>query len=664
MARFPGSFSQDSPVLDSATPAQPAQPEVHLQIPEHDELLDVVDTLRSQGINRYIDLPQLIVCGDQSAGKSSVLEAISGGLRFPTKDTLCTRFAIELVLRRSPSSNVQITIVPHDKRTEAEKATLADFEPPTTSLEEFPSIINAAAKAMGVDGGRNTFSKDTLRVELSGPTQPHLTLIDLPGLYHTGDVQQSKDDKKAIHKLVREYMGKERSIILVVVSAKNDYHNQVIMDYAHEENPSGDRTLGVITKPDTLDHDSDMQKRYLDRIRSDDGLSKLGWHVLRNRGYESRHTSTADRDFAEESFFQQGEWTTLPKDKVGIKALRVRLSQILLRHILSALPELLRDVETGISESEQRLDKLGQPRNTVNLQRSYLLHASQRFTTLMKKSVDGEYLDPFFGSSDTEDGYHRRLRAVVQNIMKSFAEEMRTRGHALHLVDGKVPRTNSHDGNLPKPEAKDDFLRYVKERMDRNRGPELPGTFNPDIIGGLFFEQSRPWKRIIQVAREQITEATEVSISLTLDSVTDPTTARRIQLHLIQPRLEAVEKALQEKTNEVLRPHLVGHPMTFNHYFIENIQKKRRHETQKAMAQRLFKFFGKDPEAAEISQQIYDGQFNVRHLLDSLVLDTEVDFDRFACLEATNAMEAYYKVSQSFLFRSKSDSQNRLPSRP
>ena len=48
-----------------------------LQSKDHGQLLDVIDLLRSQGISHYIPLPQLIVCGDQSSGKSSILEAVS-----------------------------------------------------------------------------------------------------------------------------------------------------------------------------------------------------------------------------------------------------------------------------------------------------------------------------------------------------------------------------------------------------------------------------------------------------------------------------------------------------------------------------------------------------------------------------------------------------------
>lgn len=61
---------------------------VALQSKDHRDLLDIIDRLRTEGISRYVDLPEIIVCGEQSAGKSSVLEAISG-MSFPTKDNLC-----------------------------------------------------------------------------------------------------------------------------------------------------------------------------------------------------------------------------------------------------------------------------------------------------------------------------------------------------------------------------------------------------------------------------------------------------------------------------------------------------------------------------------------------------------------------------------------------
>ncbi|OQV10542.1 hypothetical protein CLAIMM_14523 isoform 2 [Cladophialophora immunda] len=623
---------------------EPMYPEVHWQVQEHDELLDVVDSLRSQGVQHYIDLPQLIVCGDQSAGKSSVLEAISGGLRFPTRDTLCTRFATELILRRGPTSQTRISIIPDGDRPKTEQDALAGFVPPITNLDQFPAIIDAAATAMGIDPDRKTFSKDTLRVELSGPTQPHLILVDLPGLYHAGDEHQSTADAEVIRKLVKSYMGKQRSIILAVVSAQNILPMQVVTEYAKEQDPLGERTLGIITKPDTLEAGSAKQSDYQELVRRDDGKFKLGWHMLRNRDYSTRGCSTAERDQAEEDFFKQEDWKALPKGRVGIQSLRTRLSKILLSHISKELPEILREVESGILKCEEGLKELGSSRDTIALQRKYLRDASKKFSDLMKDSIGGDYSDPFFDPRN-EEGYKRRLRAVIQNIMSGFAEEMRLRGHSVRLVDSKPDHHGPDGTDNPQVRTRDEFLEYVKHRMRINRGTELPGIFNPSVIGELFRDQSKGWEAIVHRARKKLMDATEDTITRALGHVTDQSTAYAIQLYLIQSRLGTIGEGFHKKTDEVLTPHKKGHPATLNHYFIENLQKKRRQESRKLMAEKLANFFGKGPEGEGGSDQFYEGQFNMRALLDSLVMQTEVDFERFACIEATNAMEAYYKVA-------------------
>jgi hypothetical protein len=147
------------------------------------DLLDAVDAMRSQGIAHYVSLPQLIVCGDQSSGKSSVLEAISG-IPFPTRDNLCTRFATEVILRRSSETGVSVSIVPAEMRTEGERELMLAFHETITSLDDFLNLTEKAKKTMGLDDMTNAFSEDVLRVEISGPDRPHLTIVDLPGLIH------------------------------------------------------------------------------------------------------------------------------------------------------------------------------------------------------------------------------------------------------------------------------------------------------------------------------------------------------------------------------------------------------------------------------------------------------------------------------------------------
>ena len=91
------------------TVTDPAKLE-HLQTQEQIKLLDIINALRAEGLSEYTALPQLIVCGDQSSGKSSVLEAISR-VPFPHKDTLYTRFATEVILRQATNKFISVSLV-------------------------------------------------------------------------------------------------------------------------------------------------------------------------------------------------------------------------------------------------------------------------------------------------------------------------------------------------------------------------------------------------------------------------------------------------------------------------------------------------------------------------------------------------------------------------
>ena len=172
---------------------------------------------------------------------------------------------------------------------------------------QLEDIIEAAKDAMGIDDSSKVFSSDILRLELSGPEQPHLTLVDLPGLFQAGSRSQSDADSETVRSLVLSYMQSPRSIILAVVSAKNDFNNQSITKYSRQIDPEGVRTLGLITKPDTLDEGSDSERFYIELAQNKDVKFRLGWHVLRNRDYISRNSSAEERDKAEAAIFRFGD---------------------------------------------------------------------------------------------------------------------------------------------------------------------------------------------------------------------------------------------------------------------------------------------------------------------------------------------------------------------
>lgn len=342
------------------------------------QLLDTVDSLRSHGISHYISLPQIIVCGDQSSGKSSVLEAISG-VSFPVRSNVCTRFPTELVLRKTAHTGVNVRIVPHHSRPESERKTLANFQETLDAFDELPELIERAKAAMGITTLGKAFSNDLLRIEISGPDRPHLTIVDLPGLIHAETKTQSKADVEMIKKVVKGYMKEPRSVILAVVSAKNDYANQIVLQLAQQADPKRNRTLGVITKPDTLHPGSESEQSFINLANNKDVEFRLGWHVLRNRDSEKDSWGPEDRNAKERDFFSMGGWASLSSSDWGIDTFRNRLRKVLIRQISSEIPHLINEISAKIVLRQAQLNKLGQPRATTDEQRTYLIQIGQDF---------------------------------------------------------------------------------------------------------------------------------------------------------------------------------------------------------------------------------------------------------------------------------------------
>lgn len=610
-----------------------------LQSSDNGQLLDVIDHLRALGIDRHVPLPQLVVCGDQSSGKSSVLEAVSG-VRFPTKDTVCTRFATELVLRHSVSESVHIKIRPSHDRSDDEKAKLLAFAPPSVDRHQFPLLVEAAKKAIGLDDHTTGFSKDVLHVEVSGPQQPHLTLVDLPGLFHSGNKQQSAHEAKLVKSLVQQYMKNERSIILAVVSAKTDYANQIVTELARKFDPKGFRTMGIVTSPDTLIPGSDSEASFLSLVKNEDVSFRLGWHVLRNRDFNMKNYSTEERDQEEQVFFSRGVWTSLPADSLGVDTLRPRLSNALREQIISVLPNLIEDVERGIKGCNSRLKKLGDTRGTLEEQRQYLVRTSQRFSMLVKASVDGVYDDDYFGDPMTPEGESKRVRAVVQHLLLRFAKDIGAHGRHQIIIDDSAELSDSYVGRKIRRSA---YLNHVRDLMRRTRGRELPGTFNPLIVGDLFFEQSKPWEALIKQYCRDVIDAIKNLIRLTVYTTADSTTAEGLLQKLLYPALEKRTSLLHTKVSEVLEPHQRGHPITYNHYFTDEIQKARNEYQEHEYARCIRAFFGVRSNDESI---VVRDTVDISRLARALGASVQEDMERYACSEATYCMQAYYKVRE------------------
>ena len=255
-----------------------------------------------------------------------------------------------------------MSIVPSSKRSDSERERFLGFRHSLERFDQLPSLVESAKLAMGLEPDGGGFSADIVPIEISGPTRPHLTVVDLPGLIHSkNDDRDDKDIEDVVSQLVDSYMQRTRTIILAVVSAQNDRALQAILKRAKAVDPEGNRTMGLITKPDTLPPGSDSEKEFVKLARNGITKFRLGWHVLMNRDYDMRNSSDAERDAREVEFFSRGVWVDLPHGLLGISALRERISKVLLDHIKSELPALIEEIQQSLEGCSGVLTKLGDP---------------------------------------------------------------------------------------------------------------------------------------------------------------------------------------------------------------------------------------------------------------------------------------------------------------
>ncbi|KAB8201903.1 P-loop containing nucleoside triphosphate hydrolase protein [Aspergillus parasiticus] len=620
---------------------------------QQSKLLDKIDELRAIGVGGLVELPQVIVCGNQSSGKSSVLEAISR-VRFPAKSNVCTRFATEVILRRSPQPKIKVSIEPGASRTnEAERQKLREFAPQAFSSDgDLPRLIEQAKECMGIsneDTANSGFSDDVLKVAISGPDKPELTLVDLPGLYYSTSRDQGAKGIEIVRGLTEKYMKNTRTIILAVISAKTDYHLQEVLNMAERFDSKRERTLGIITQPDILEADSEEEGNYLRFMRNEKIHLRLGWHALRNRSFETRDISDDARDEREKTFFEQGRWASLSRDCVGVESLRRRLSSVLLQHVRRNLPSLIADIQDQIADRQRRLAKLGPARSTLQQQRGFLLDISSSFERITSQALNGMYADEFFGEfgDDTQDSQDfRRLRAVIRELNEYFADAMNARGSRrtvreflgqVYDLDQEKKKMYMEDWS-PEYITREALEKEIGEQARKNRGIELPGSANQLLVGSLFRDQSKPWEGLARLHLLNTWESVKYFVCLLLRHLTDEPTYTLLVGTVLVPQLERMKDGLLTKLGELTAYTKRGHPLPIGKSFLSKIQFARTNRQIAALKKGLG--LSRPLFAPKDGSESFDADD-----LERAASELRSSSDQFAAAEIIDQMQAYYDTS-------------------
>jgi GTPase SAR1 family protein len=427
--------------------------------------LEQIAALRARGIGEHINLPQLVVCGDQSAGKSSVLEGVTG-IPFPRHDGVCTKFATEIILQHADTeTEITATLIPSPARQEPTKARLQSFVQHVEDLKDLPSIISKAGALMGLKGFNQdidgpAFAEDVLRIEVHGKHGMQLAIVDLPGLISVANEEQTEVDVQIVHKLVDTYISNPRTIILAVVQAGNDIANQRIIQKSRVVDKAGQRTVGIITKADLINKGTEKRIALLAKNRDTTKL-KLGYFILKNPTPDelTQGFTAEQRQESEYIFFNSSPWKeqSLDSERVGINSLRSYLQTLLDQHIEHELPKVRDEIRRLIDATESALLHLGDERSSLGHMRLFLSRLAMRFHGLTTSALNGTYqeADAAFFSNRDEQEHTMRLRAAVHRLNASFSDTMRVNGAKRKL---KINYSSDDD------DSDDDILLPVKEK--------------------------------------------------------------------------------------------------------------------------------------------------------------------------------------------------------
>ena len=438
------------------------------------ELVQAVQALRHLGVEEFVlPLPKIVVVGDQSSGKSSLIEGISE-IKVPRSTGTCTRCPLEINLTTDPNKDWACGVSLCYKyayvgslgtsrpagKTVSKKEGASRSQPlgpwmaqkdceihpfaTLTSPSEVEDVLYLAQLAIlnpsippehfryvpGMQKPEKTyqvkFSPNVIQLDIQGRDLPNLSFYDLPGVFNQAETNEETYLVDLVRNLVKEYIKQDDCINLLTLPMTVDAHNSSASQLIRGAN-AAKRTLGCLTKPDRLDQQESVEEW----VQILDGTKfRLGheYHVIKNNPDPLVDHRTARQE--EAMFFRHTEpfATTLrhQKHRFGTRNLQTNLSRLLTKQIQQSLPKIIEKLQQKADSIDAELRLLPEPLSG-NLP-AIVVGEMMQFQQELEKELDG-------GSEQRP--FRKRFRELAYNLRHALAE---TRPKAYLLT----PHTHQH----------------------------------------------------------------------------------------------------------------------------------------------------------------------------------------------------------------------------
>ncbi|XP_054776594.1 dynamin-related protein 4C-like [Prosopis cineraria] len=403
-------------------------------------VLDAVEDLRRLNITKEgIQLPSIVVVGDQSSGKSSVLESLAG-ISLPRGQGICTRVPLIMRLQNHPVPEPELLLEYNDKVVSTDEEHVSDAINGAT--------VELAGKSKGICN-----TPLTLVVKKKGV--PDLTMVDLPGITRVPVHGQPENIYDQIKDIIMEYIKPEETIILNVLSATVDFPTCESIRMSQSVDKTGLRTLAVVTKADKA------PEGLLEKVTADDVNIGLGYVCVRNR----INDETYEEARKEEAMLFENHplLSKIDKSMVGIPALAHNLVRLQASIISKTLPEIVRKINEKLNSQLSELESL--PKNLTSV--ADAMAAFMHIIGLVKDSLKKILISGEFDEYPEDKTMHCTARLVekLNDCSKDLHECPESKNAENFLMDEIILLEETKRIGLPNFMPRTAFLALLQRKV-------------------------------------------------------------------------------------------------------------------------------------------------------------------------------------------------------
>lgn len=409
-------------------------------------------------------LPTIVVLGGQSSGKSSVLESIVGRDFLPRGSGIVTRRPLVLQLYKIEPGQQDYAQFLHTGNKK-----FLDFAMIRSEIQQETDRVTGKSKQI---------SPLPINLSIYSPNVVNLTLVDLPGLTKVAVEGQPESIVQEIEDMVRSYVEKPNCILLAITPANQDVATSDAIKIAREVDPTGERTIGVLTKLDLMDKGTNA----LDVLEGRSYRLQHPWVGIVNRSQADINMNidmVVARRKEREFFATSPEYGHLA-NRMGSEYLAKLLSKHLESVIKARVPAILTLINTSIDELEAEMSYLGKPvAIDASAQLYTILELCRAFDRIFKEHLEGGRPggDRIYGVFDYQlPTALRKLpldrHLAMQNVRKVVSE---ADGYQPHLIAPEQGYRRLIDGALSyfrgPAEASVDAVHFIlKELVKKSIG--------------------------------------------------------------------------------------------------------------------------------------------------------------------------------------------------